>query len=231
MIVVLTTGNHQKVFLMHLRYLLIAFVSFGAAVAEAHPGGLNSSGCHKETATGSYHCHNTLQGSQGSIDGYMQIQAAPSRPRPSSRPAVLYSGQVAVISVGDGDTIRVKDSAAKLVTIRLACIDAPETAQGATGQEATAALRSMVGGPGGVVSLMPQQTDRYGRTVAEVFAGGHNVNLEMVRQGQAYAYREYLAGCNASAYLQAEMEARTSQLGVWRFVQEYPWEFRKSRRK
>jgi len=49
--------------------------------------------------------------------------------------------------------------------------------------------------------------------------------------GQADAYREYLAGCNASAYLQAEMEARTSQLGVWRFVQEYPWEFRKSRRK
>jgi len=35
----------------------------------------------------------------------------------------------------------------------------------------------------------------------------------------------------ASAYLQAEMEARTSQLGVWRFVQEYPWELRKSLRK
>jgi len=144
---------------------------------------------------------------------------------------VLYSGQAAVVSVGDGDTIRVKDSAGKLITIRLACIDAPETAQGATGQEATATLRSMVGGAGAVVTLMPQQTDRYSRTVAEVFAGGQNVNLEMVRQGQAYAYREYLARCNASAYLQAEMEARTSQLGVWRFVQEYPWEFRKSRRK
>jgi len=57
------------------------------------------------------------------------------------------------------------------------------------GQEATAMLRSMVGGAGAVVTLMPQQTDRYSRTVAEVFAGGQNVNLEMVRQGQAYAYR------------------------------------------
>ena len=210
--------------------LLVVYAVWPIAVI-AHPGGLNSSGCHKESATGSYHCHNSQQGGPDSINGYMRIQAAPSSPRRSSRPAVLYSGQAAVVSVGDGDTIRVKDSAGKLITIRLACIDAPETAQGATGQEATATLRSMVGGAGAVVTLMPQQTDRYSRTVAEVFAGGQNVNLEMVRQGQAYAYREYLARCNASAYLQAEMEARTSQLGVWRFVQEYPWEFRKSRRK
>ena len=45
-------------------------------------------------------------------------------------------------------------------------------------------LRSMVGGAGALVTLMPQQTDRYSRTVAEVYAGGQNVNLEMVRQGR-----------------------------------------------
>ena len=122
--------------------------------AFAHPGGLNASGCHKEKATGSYHCHNAQQGGQESIPGYMHIQAAPSRPRRSSGAAFLPSGQALVISVGDGDTIRVKDSAGKSVTVRLACIDAPETAQVSTGQEATAALRGIVGGAGGVVTLM-----------------------------------------------------------------------------
>jgi endonuclease YncB( thermonuclease family) len=38
------------------------------------------------------------------------------------------AGAATVLSVGDGDTIRVSDGA-KRVTIRLACIDAPETAQ------------------------------------------------------------------------------------------------------
>jgi len=212
---------------LRFQTLLIAAILLASLDARAHPGGLNSSGCHNEKATGSYHCHNRQSGDPASPDGYMHIQAAPSRPTTRPRHAPVRGGQYLVISVGDGDTIRVKDRDGKLITVRLACIDAPETAQGATGQEATAMLRSMVGGAGAVVILMPQETDRYGRTVAEVSAGGQNVNLEMVRQGQAYAYREYLAGCNASAYLQAEMEARTSQLGVWRFVQEYPWEFRK----
>jgi endonuclease YncB( thermonuclease family) len=58
----------------------------------------------------------------------------------------------------------------------------------------------MVTAAGGIVTFMAQQTSRYGRRVAEVFVGGQNVNLEMVRQGQAYAYREYLARCNTPAY-------------------------------
>lgn len=38
-----------------------------------------------------------------------------------------------VISLGDGDTLRVK-SQGKIVTIRMACIDAPETGQRPWGQ-------------------------------------------------------------------------------------------------
>jgi len=40
----------------------------------------------------------------------------------------------------------------------------------------------------------PQTVDRFGRTVAAVFAGSRNVNLAMVRGGQEYAYRDYLGG-------------------------------------
>ena len=53
---------------------------------------------------------------------------------------------MALISVGDGDTIRVRSSSGKAVTIRLACIDAPETAQGASGAASTQSLRQLLGG-------------------------------------------------------------------------------------
>ena len=40
-----------------------------------------------------------------------------------------------VLSIGDGDTIRVRQ-AGKTLTVRLACIDAPESAQTPYGQRA-----------------------------------------------------------------------------------------------
>lgn len=137
-------------------------------------------------------------------------------PRGSSSPrpkATMISGRAGLISVGDGDTIRVRASSGESVTIRLACIDAPELAQGASGAAAT------------------QTVDRYGRTVAEVYANGRNLNVEMVRRGKAYVYWQYLSGCDANdAYLKAESEAQRSRQGVWRSGNEVkPWDFRRNR--
>ena len=53
----------------------------------------------------------------------------------------LPSQAATVISIGDGDTLRVRDSGRK-VTIRLACIDAPETAQSPYGMAARHELSS-----------------------------------------------------------------------------------------
>ena len=66
-------------------------------------------------------------------------------------------------------------------------------------------------------------------TVTEVYAGGRNVKLEMVRIGMAYAYRQYLSGCDESAYLGVEGQAEHYRQGVWRWGNEVkPWDFRKS---
>ena len=117
----------------------------------------------------------------------------------------------------------------KPVTIRLACIDAPETAQGQPGADSTAALRQLLAP--GRMEIKPQTVDRYGRTVAEVYAGGKNVNLEMVRRGEAFVYRQYLSQCDQNAYLQAESQAQRFRQGVWRWGNvQAPWEFRKQRR-
>ncbi|MEP0812615.1 thermonuclease family protein [Trichocoleus sp. ST-U2] len=51
---------------------------------------------------------------------------------------------------------------------------------------------------------------RYGRTVAELYLGKQSVNLQMVKQGQAVVYRQYLTGCASTKnqYLQAEAQAK-----------------------
>jgi endonuclease YncB( thermonuclease family) len=123
-----------------------------------------------------------------------------------------------LVSVGDGDTIRVTGANGQKVTIRLACTDAPETAQGQSGAVATQTLKQLLAA--GPLEIKPQIVDRYGRTVADVYAGGRNINLEMVRIGAAYAYRQYLSGCDESVYLAAEGQAEQYRQGVCRWGNE-----------
>jgi len=138
-------------------------------------------------------------------------------------------GQVAraatVLSIGDGDTISVLERGQKL-KVRLACIDAPETAQSPYGISSRNQLKALL--PlGSKVSLRVQAVDRYGRSVAEVIGKGL-INLAMVQSGQAFAYRQYLGRCDRGAYLAAERLAQAQRLGVWAVPGGItrPWDFR-----
>jgi endonuclease YncB( thermonuclease family) len=143
----------------------------------------------------------------------------------------IAASAATVISIGDGDTLRVEYAGWKL-TIRVACIDAPEMAQAPYGQQARHALQALL--PiGATVTLKVQTRDRYGRTVAEVFAqNGANAGLTLVQQGNAFAYRQYLKQCDEWAYLDREKLAERYRLGVWRSAGgiERPWDFRAARR-
>ncbi|WP_233501601.1 thermonuclease family protein, partial [Acaryochloris thomasi] len=132
-----------------------------------------------------------------------------------------------VVSVGDGDTIRVRNPSGETKTIRLACIDSAELKQAPHGEQARQRLQQII--PVGTsVSLKPQTTDRYGRTVAEVFKGTLNVNLALVQEGRAVAYRQYLGQCDAARYLAVEDSARQRRLAFWSQVDPImPWDFRK----
>ena len=136
-----------------------------------------------------------------------------------------------VVSVGDGDTIRVSEGSRRL-TIRLACIDAPRTSQRPWGSRSTAFLKQLTP-VGSEVTLRMQTADRYGRTVAELLNRRGNVNQLMVGAGQAFAYRRYLSQCDAQRYLQLETQAKRQGIGVWSIGPSgitRPWDYRRGRR-
>jgi micrococcal nuclease len=136
-----------------------------------------------------------------------------------------------VVSVGDGDTIRVMQRD-RPITLRLACIDAPETSQ-PWGKASTERLQQLLP-KGKQVQIRQIERDRYGRTVAEVFAGNStSVNLQMVREGVAVTYKKYLHNCaNTKARsLHAEAIARQEHIGLWSEANpEMPWNFRQAQR-
>jgi micrococcal nuclease len=132
-----------------------------------------------------------------------------------------------VLSVGDGDTLRVQGQSGP-VTIRVACIDAPETSQ-SFGAEASLRLRQLLS-TGQPVEVRAIERDRYDRTVAEIYSGGQSVGLQLVREGYAVVYSQYLDGCAATAsdYRQAEAAARAARLIFWSQPNPtMPWDFRR----
>jgi micrococcal nuclease len=150
--------------------------------------------------------------------------STPAPPPPLAAP-VLPTG--AVISVGDGDTLRMAYQG-KPVTVRLACIDAPENSQVPYGPVARDRLRELLP-RGTTISFREGDRDRYGRIVAEVFVAGTSVNLKLVQEGQAVVYRQYLSSCPDSrqALLAAEAQARRDKLNFWSQANPLmPWDYR-----
>jgi len=66
------------------------------------------------------------------------------------------------------------------------------------------------------------------RSVGIVYLNGKNINQEMVAEGWAWAYRQYLDRPHASEFIKLEEQARAKKLGLWQQNNlEPPWEFRK----
>jgi endonuclease YncB( thermonuclease family) len=219
---------------MKLRTLITiaagSFIALSAIVpvANAHPGRTDSNGCHNDRKNGGYHCHGGSSGSSGSsgqgipIDDPINLIQLPGQTGATLPTAI-------VVSVGDGDTFRVKQGN-QTITVRLACTDAPEKAQKPYGEQSTTRLKQLLP-VGQAVQLRQVDRDRYGRSVAEVFIGNQLINLTMIQEGQAVAYRQYLNNCNAKQYLKAESEAKQKRLAFWRQPNPVmPWNFRKSNR-
>ena len=140
------------------------------------------------------------------------------------------AGSPTVLSIGDGDTLRVQ-AQGQTLTVRLACVDAPELNQPG-GQAATTRLKQLLP-TGQAIQLHVVDKDRYGRTVAEVYQGNESVNLRLVREGMVVVYRQYLSGCaeTRNQYLEAEQQAQQQSIGFWSQANPVmPWDWRQQER-
>jgi len=138
----------------------------------------------------------------------------------ASLPAGVLEGRV--VAVQDGDDLVVQVGKAER-EIRISGIDAPEHDQ-PWGDEARKALtKRVLGKP---VRINEVTTDRYGRTVGEVYADNVCVGCELVREGHAWVYRRYNED---PVLLSLEEEARAAERGLWSLPESErmpPWQWR-----
>ena len=135
-----------------------------------------------------------------------------------------------VIKVADGDTITVLDDTHTQHKIRLTGIDAPERRQ-AFGNVAKQSLSEQVAGQS--VAVEWDKVDRYGRKVGQVMLEGRDCNLEQVKRGLAWHYKQYQRSqspADRQSYAEAEVKARAARVGLWRDAAPMsPWVFRRIR--
>ena len=143
-----------------------------------------------------------------------------------------------VTKVSDGDTIHVTTPEKTKLTVRLYGMDAPETPKinqrtghinkpgQPYGEESWKALEAKIMGK--QVRLDIIDIDRYKRMVGVIWIDNRNINLEMVKEGYAEAYLEYLKEPYRAQFIRAEKEARSARRGIWSLPDyERPKDFRK----
>lgn len=143
--------------------------------------------------------------------------------------ALSYEGLV--VKVKDGDTITLLDSDKRSHEVRLAGIDAPEKRH-AFGQRSKQSLSDLAYMQKATVHF--NKKDRYGREVGKILVNERDVNLEQIKHGMAWVYRQYqreLSKDDRVLYDHAEGEAKLSGRGLWSDAAPMPpWDFRREKK-
>lgn len=166
------------------------------------------------------------------------IAGAALLPTGATTGAEARSLVVSVVGIADGDTLTVLDSNRLQHKVRLSGIDAPEKNQ-PFGDRSRQNLSARVHGK--TVRVEWSKEDRYGRWVAKVLleppagcqpscAQPLDVNLEQVRAGLAWHYKQYESEqprTDRQTYAQAEQTARAERIGLWSDPHPVmPWDWR-----
>jgi endonuclease YncB( thermonuclease family) len=143
--------------------------------------------------------------------------------------AFSYDG--IVVNIADGDTVTVLDNGKLQHKVRLAGIDAPEKTQ-PYGNVSRQNLAQLVFQK--QVTVEFEKLDRYKREIGKVLIGGTDANLEQVKSGLAWHYKQYQheqSPADRQTYSESEVEAAKARRELWQDANPVPpWEFRKAKR-
>lgn len=135
-----------------------------------------------------------------------------------------------VLYVCDGDTVHVRRGFSR-VKVRIAGIDAPETAQ-PYGQESRDHLDRLIGGKRIEVRLL--DIDIYGRYVSQVRCERRDIGLTMLEAGLAWPYFRFMRRMqeqDRTKYRNAANKARGTGRGLWKGSKPIaPWDWRRQHR-
>jgi endonuclease YncB( thermonuclease family) len=140
--------------------------------------------------------------------------------------AEILAGRV--VKIADGDTLTVLDASKQQHRIRLTGIDAPEKKQ-AFGTVSKQHLAELVFGK--VVDVEWYKRDRYQRVLGKVLVDGQDANLEQIKAGLAWHYKQYGKDqqlVDRRLYAEAQEAASIKGVGLWRDPGPIPpWDFRR----
>lgn len=137
----------------------------------------------------------------------------------SSVTTLAQNEAIKVLSVVDGDTIKIKIGT-KSETVRIIGIDTPETVDPRKpvqcyGKEASAKMKSLVNGKTITLEKNPaEERDKYQRLLRYVWLNGADVGAKMIQDGFAFSYKQY-PHPKLDAYNKLEQAARTAGKGLW----------------
>ena len=84
---------------------------------------------------------------------------------------------------------------------------------------------------GNRVRVKAVDTDRYGRTVADLYTNDGLVQLQQVKAGWVWANGQFKSDCAEwNAIAAGEQEARRARRGIWAGNPVEPWEWRRRNR-
>jgi len=147
-----------------------------------------------------------------------------------TQPAFSRAWSGEVVGIAGGDMITVLNSKTlKDVKIRLYGIDTPEKGQAFSKRAKQFTSKTVYGK---VVEVKVMATDRYGRTVAMIYADKTLLNEELVKAGLAWVYWQYCHHLICESWKNFQLGARFDKRGLWADdVRIPPWEFRRKKRK
>lgn len=215
---------------MQTRVVLAAFaiasISFVDLPGLAHGGGLNSQGCHNETATGSYHCHRSPEPKEPkekkpkkekeSKTSKKSNKTSNKKNKSNSKGSSKNrkNGNKKAADRSKKNTSKVSPKGAKTSkAIIQDCYDG-DTCTTTNGEKIRlACINAPEIGSGSAaidaknkvtdlvvgkeVSIRRYEKDRYGRTVAEIFTpGGQSSSQTLVNGGFAEVYTQYADNCS-----------------------------------